>query len=54
MPCLLSSSLITTPLFPTLKMSRLIQLASLFLLAAVGFAQIPNIIPFQVTGSLDG
>ncbi len=36
-----------------LKMSRLTQLASLFSLASVGFAQIPNTIPFQVTGSLD-
>lgn len=35
-------------------MSRLTQLTSLLSLASVGFAQIPNIIPFQVTGSLDG
>ncbi|KAJ4332940.1 hypothetical protein N0V87_007990 [Didymella glomerata] len=35
-------------------MSRLTQLASLLSLASVGFAQTPNIIPFQVTGSLDG
>jgi hypothetical protein len=36
------------------KMSRLTQLTSLLSLASVGFAQIPNVIPFQVTGSLDG
>ncbi|KAJ8106874.1 hypothetical protein OPT61_g9255 [Boeremia exigua] len=36
-------------------MSRLTQLASLFSLASVGFGQLSsNIIPFQVTGSLDG
>jgi hypothetical protein len=35
-------------------MSRLTQLTSLLSLASVGLAQIPNIIPFTVTGSLDG
>lgn len=38
-----------------IKMSRLTQLASIISLASLGFAQnIPNIIPFTVTGSLDG
>lgn len=36
-------------------MSRLTQLASLISLASIGFAQnIPDMIPFTVTGSLDG
>ncbi|CAO2655339.1 Nn.00g104030.m01.CDS01 [Neocucurbitaria sp. VM-36] len=35
-------------------MHRLSQLASLLSLASISLAQIPNIIPFTVTGSLDG
>ena len=36
-----------------IKMSRLAQLIFFFSLATVGLAQIPKVIPFQVTGSLD-
>lgn len=51
--CLLSKSHLSA-LGTATKMSRLTQLTSLFSLVSVGLAQIPNIVPFQVTGSLDG
>lgn len=35
-------------------MNRLTQAAILLTLASTSLAQIPNIIPFAVTGSLDG
>jgi hypothetical protein len=36
------------------NMSRLSHAVTLLSLATIGVAQVPNIIPFTVTGSLDG
>jgi hypothetical protein len=35
-------------------MSRLLYLLSLLSFASIGIAQVPNIVPFTVTGGLEG